>query len=78
MLMLTYSFAHGLQLQVPKELITSSQLLELRSQRRPSFIPTAPENGTKIYDTETGIIQRRLSNGIAVNYKVFKSHSSSS
>ncbi|KAH7857604.1 hypothetical protein Vadar_014497 [Vaccinium darrowii] len=61
------------ELQVPKELITSSQLLELRSQRRPSFIPTAPENGTKIYDTETGIIQRRLSNGIAVNYKVSRS-----
>lgn len=60
------------ELQVPKELITSSQLLELRSQRRPSFIPIAPENGTKIYDTETGIIQRRLSNGIAVNYKVSK------
>ncbi|KAF7133122.1 hypothetical protein RHSIM_Rhsim09G0100400 [Rhododendron simsii] len=61
------------ELQVPKELITSSQLQELRLQHTPSFIPIAPENGTKIYDTETGIIQRRLSNGIAVNYKVSRS-----
>ncbi|KAG5532272.1 hypothetical protein RHGRI_026793 [Rhododendron griersonianum] len=62
-----------LELQVPKELITSSQLQELRLQHRPSFIPIAPENGTKIYDMETGIIQQRLSNGIAVNYKVSRS-----
>ncbi|KAF7150191.1 hypothetical protein RHSIM_Rhsim02G0142400 [Rhododendron simsii] len=61
------------ELQVPKELITSPQLQELRLQQRPSFIPIAPENGTKIYDTETGIIQRRLSNGIGVNYKVSRS-----
>ncbi|KAI8567819.1 hypothetical protein RHMOL_Rhmol02G0151200 [Rhododendron molle] len=61
------------ELQVPKELITSPQLQELRLQHRPSFIPIAPENGTKIYDTETGIIQRRLSNGIGVNYKVSRS-----
>lgn len=59
---------------MPKELITSSQLQELRMQHRPSFIPIAPENSTKIYDTETGIIQRHLSNGIAVNYKVNENH----
>ncbi|KAI8538976.1 hypothetical protein RHMOL_Rhmol09G0145100 [Rhododendron molle] len=61
------------ELQVPKELITSSQLQELQLQHGPSFIPIAPENGTKIYDMETGIIQRRLSNGISVNYKVSRS-----
>ncbi|KAL6996046.1 hypothetical protein U1Q18_006181 [Sarracenia purpurea var. burkii] len=59
------------ELEVPKELISSSQLQELQLQCRPSFIPVVPGvNTTKIYDKETGITQRRLSNGIPVNYKV--------
>ncbi|KAL7244549.1 hypothetical protein ACSBR2_000018 [Camellia fascicularis] len=59
------------ELEVPKELISSSQLQELRFQRLPSFISVSPEaNVSKIYDKETGITQRRLSNGIPVNYKV--------
>ncbi|KAF8409839.1 hypothetical protein HHK36_002357 [Tetracentron sinense] len=61
------------QLEVPKELITSSQLQDLRLQRKPSFIPLSQEvNTTKLYDKETGITQRRLSNGIPVNYKITK------
>lgn len=57
---------------MPKELITSTQLEELRLQRRPSFIPVSPDvDPTKVYDKETGITQRRLSNGIPVNYKVY-------
>lgn len=61
-----------MQLEVPKELISSSQLQELRLQRRPSFIPLSPEiNVTKVHDKETGITQCRLSNGIPINYKVF-------
>ena len=64
-------FVNGLQIEVPKELISSSQLQELRLQRRPSFIPIGPGvNVTKIHDKETGITQRRLSNGIPINYKV--------
>lgn len=40
-------------------------------QQRPSFIPVDQEKRmTKVYDKDTGIIQRRLSNGIPVNYKV--------
>ena len=56
---------------MPKDLITTAQLQELRLMRNPSFTPLDSEqNGTKIYDKETGITQRRLSNGIPVNYKV--------
>jgi hypothetical protein len=59
------------QLEVPKELISSTQLEELRLERRPSFVPLPPDAGyTKLHDQETGITQCRLSNGIAVNYKV--------
>ena len=61
-----------LQLEVPKELISSSQLQKLRVERNPSFIPPSPEvNITKVHDKETGITQLRLSNGIPVNYKVY-------
>ncbi|KAJ6723654.1 STROMAL PROCESSING PEPTIDASE CHLOROPLASTIC-RELATED [Salix koriyanagi] len=64
------------ELEVPKELVTSTQLEELRLQRRPSFIPLLPDAGyTKLHDPETGITQCRLSNGIAVNYKISKSES---
>ncbi|XP_059640139.1 stromal processing peptidase, chloroplastic [Cornus florida] len=59
------------ELEVPKELISSPQLQELRLQQRPSFIPLSSDvDVTKIYDKETGITQRRLSNGIPVNYKI--------
>ncbi|KAI5599660.1 hypothetical protein BDE02_02G211200 [Populus trichocarpa] len=64
------------ELEVPKELISSTQLEELRLERRPSFVPLLPDAGyTKLHDQETGITQCRLSNGIAVNYKISKSES---
>lgn len=60
------------QLEVPKELISVSELEVLKLQRRPSFIPPTPElNVTKVHDEETGITQLRLSNGIPINYKVW-------
>lgn len=59
------------ELDVPKNLITPSQLEELKLQRRPEFVPWETEqNGTKFYDKETGITQLRLSNGIPINYKI--------
>ncbi|XP_027125887.1 stromal processing peptidase, chloroplastic [Coffea arabica] len=62
------------ELEVPKELITTKQLQELMLLRRPSFLSVGPDvNQTKVYDAETGIMQRRLSNGIPVNYKISKS-----
>ncbi|ONH98914.1 hypothetical protein PRUPE_7G271900 [Prunus persica] len=62
------------ELEVPKELISSLQLQELRQERMPSFIPFSPEtNVTEVYDKETGITQCRLSNGISVNYKISES-----
>ncbi|XP_057517630.1 stromal processing peptidase, chloroplastic isoform X1 [Amaranthus tricolor] len=66
------------ELEVPKDLITTAQLQELRLMRNPSFTPLDSEqNGTKIYDKETGITQRRLSNGIPVNYKISRHESQS-
>ncbi|XP_015880000.1 stromal processing peptidase, chloroplastic isoform X2 [Ziziphus jujuba] len=62
------------ELEVPKELISSSQLHDLRLERRPTFIPLSQgTNVKKVHDKETGITQCRLSNGIAVNYKISKS-----
>lgn len=64
------------ELEVPKELISLSELEELKLQRRPSFVPPSPElNVTKVHDKETGITQRRLSNGIPINYKISKTES---
>ncbi|RLM55629.1 hypothetical protein C2845_PM10G16570 [Panicum miliaceum] len=59
------------ELEVPKELITQPELDELKLQHKPSFIPlTEEDNVVKVFDTETGIAQRRLSNGISINYKI--------
>jgi hypothetical protein len=56
---------------VPKELITQFQLDDLKLQQKPSFVPlTKDQEVVKVFDSETGIAQRRLSNGISVNYKV--------
>ncbi|KAF0931421.1 hypothetical protein E2562_004549 [Oryza meyeriana var. granulata] len=59
------------ELEVPKELITQSQLEDLKLQRKPSFASLSKEeNVVKIFDNETGITQHRLSNGISINYKI--------
>uniref|UniRef100_A0A0E0AC26 Peptidase M16 N-terminal domain-containing protein n=1 Tax=Oryza glumipatula TaxID=40148 RepID=A0A0E0AC26_9ORYZ len=59
------------ELEVPKELITQSDLEDLKLQRKPSFASLSKEeNVVKIFDDETGIAQRRLSNGISINYKI--------
>lgn len=61
------------ELQVPKELITFSQLEVLRLERKPAFVSLKKEvELIKQFDKETGIMQRRLSNGIPVNYKITK------
>ncbi|XP_073296699.1 LOW QUALITY PROTEIN: stromal processing peptidase, chloroplastic-like [Primulina huaijiensis] len=65
------------ELEIPKELISAEQLQELRFLQQPSFIPVDQEKVSKIYDEETGIVQRRLSNGIPVNYKVSKNEANS-
>ncbi|KAL6873468.1 hypothetical protein ACP4OV_013550 [Aristida adscensionis] len=59
------------ELEVPKELITQSQLDELKLEQKPSFVSLTKEDDVvKVFDSETGITQRRLSNGISVNYKI--------
>ncbi|XP_047940416.1 stromal processing peptidase, chloroplastic [Salvia hispanica] len=61
------------ELEIPKELVSSENLQELLLQRRPSFVPLDQEKKmTKVYDQDTGIVQRCLSNGIPVNYKISK------
>ncbi|XP_078430545.1 insulinase (Peptidase family M16) family protein isoform X2 [Wolffia australiana] len=61
------------ELEVPKELISSLQLDELKFQRKPSFIPLSEGSSIRrVFDQETGITQCRLSNGIPVNYKITK------
>lgn len=40
-------------------------------QRKPSFVPISSRtDATRLFDEETGIVQRRLANGIPINYKV--------
>ncbi|KAK9684952.1 hypothetical protein RND81_10G245300 [Saponaria officinalis] len=58
------------ELEVPKDLIDSSQLHKLRLERNPTFLSLTAEHRTKLFDKETGISQLRLSNGITVNYKI--------
>ncbi|KAG4987363.1 hypothetical protein JHK85_030346 [Glycine max] len=66
------------ELEVPKELIQSTKLEELKKLRKPAFIPVNPEtDATKLHDEETGISRRRLSNGIPVNYKISKTETQS-
>ncbi|MED6204572.1 hypothetical protein PIB30_117508 [Stylosanthes scabra] len=66
------------ELEVPKELVQLSQLEELKKERKPAFISLSPEtDATKLHDEETGITQRRLANGIPVNYKISKTETQS-
>nr|XP_043618679.1 stromal processing peptidase, chloroplastic [Erigeron canadensis] len=61
------------EFEVPKELITSAHLDDLKLQLQPSFVSTGLDStSTKVHDKETGITQCRLSNGITVNYKISK------
>ncbi|KAG5090048.1 hypothetical protein JHK86_002660 [Glycine max] len=66
------------ELEVPKELIQSTKLEELKKLCKPAFIPVNPEtDATKLHDEETGITRRRLANGIPVNYKISKTETQS-
>ncbi|KAI3741540.1 hypothetical protein L1987_59214 [Smallanthus sonchifolius] len=62
------------EFEVPKELITSTEVDDLKLQLKPSFIPTGSlySNAIRVHDIETGITQCRLSNGISINYKISK------
>ncbi|CAI7839775.1 unnamed protein product [Closterium sp. NIES-53] len=69
------------EVEVPRTLISDAELAELQQKIRPRFVPFPPTEGNaadvapsewrvRQYNKETGIIQRRLSNGIRVNMKV--------
>lgn len=57
--------------ELPDRLISAEQLDALVEERKPEFVPVMP--GGDVYpppDPHSGVVQRRLSNGIAVNYRV--------
>ncbi|KAJ7516395.1 hypothetical protein O6H91_22G056800 [Diphasiastrum complanatum] len=58
------------ELEVPKELVSPIQLANLHMERKPSFVPVT-DGGMllKVVNDATGVVLRRLSNGIRVNYK---------
>eukprot|EP00249_Psilotum_nudum_P024970 c29336_g1_i1 orf=853-4701(-) len=59
------------ELDVPKELVSPVQLAALKLQCHPTFVRVKEDDiSTKIVDEATGIVQRRLSNGMRVNYKI--------
>ncbi|XP_076960383.1 stromal processing peptidase, chloroplastic-like [Bidens hawaiensis] len=60
------------EFEVPKDLITSTQVEDLKLQLQPSFVPALHSDAIRSHDIETGITQCRLSNGIAINYKISK------
>ncbi|XP_024021405.1 stromal processing peptidase, chloroplastic [Morus notabilis] len=62
------------EIEIPTELISSSELQELWLERQPTFIPpiSSKPNVMKLHDKGTDTTQLRLSNGISVNYKISK------
>eukprot|EP00850_Spirogloea_muscicola_P018683 SM000174S03338 [mRNA] locus=s174:45802:51599:- [translate_table: standard] len=61
------------EVEVPKWLLSPTDLAKLLQDCRPGFVPVL-DNSTelKLHDSTTGVTQRRLSNGIRVNYKMTK------
>ncbi|EFJ12171.1 hypothetical protein SELMODRAFT_446750 [Selaginella moellendorffii] len=59
------------EFDVPDELVSAAELSTLKMQRKPCFVPVT-DGGTllKIVNEQTGIVMRRLSNGMRVNYKI--------
>jgi predicted Zn-dependent peptidase len=62
------------ELEVPTELVSPMQLASLHMQWQPRFVAVTDvadaHNWSKYSDEATGVVQRRLSNGIRVNYKI--------
>ena len=58
-------------IDVPDALVPPERVAELLASRRPHFVPVPgreAEGAFPAADPETGIVQRRLSNGVRVNY----------
>eukprot|EP00897_Mesotaenium_endlicherianum_P002978 jgi/Mesen1/2708/ME000168S01777 len=59
------------EVEVPKSLISGFEMAKMKFRSRPSFVAVDTSGGpTRRYDEATGIIQRRLSNGVRVNMKI--------
>jgi hypothetical protein len=61
------------EVSVPESLIPAATLEELLASQRPSFVPVVgrEEEGPKPpAETTCGVVQRRLSNGVMLNYMV--------
>ncbi|GIL94695.1 hypothetical protein Vretimale_918 [Volvox reticuliferus] len=57
--------------ELPDSLISHEQLATLVAERQPQYVPVVPGSGEPFPppDPHSGIVQRRLSNGIAINYR---------
>eukprot|EP00271_Cylindrocystis_brebissonii_P022866 TRINITY_DN898_c0_g1_i1.p1 TRINITY_DN898_c0_g1~~TRINITY_DN898_c0_g1_i1.p1 ORF type:complete len:1519 (-),score=355.87 TRINITY_DN898_c0_g1_i1:1045-5601(-) len=60
---------------VPKALVSEEEMAAKKQKMRPAFIPlpqatASAADATRWFDPATGVVQRRLSNGIRVNMKV--------
>lgn len=61
------------ELEIPKELIGKSMVAKLKQKHSPAFVALSDtDQSLKVFDEATGIAQRKLSNGIRVNYKKTK------
>lgn len=59
-------------IEVPEALITPDRLAQLIATQQPHFVPVVPgaESVLPPPDPTTGVLQRRLSNGVTINYKL--------
>ncbi|KAG2437818.1 hypothetical protein HXX76_005438 [Chlamydomonas incerta] len=56
--------------ELPERLISEEQVEALVAERRPQYVAVVPEGDAfPPPDPHSGIVQRRLSNGIAINYR---------
>ncbi|CAD7695599.1 unnamed protein product [Ostreobium quekettii] len=61
----------GVDVEVPDDLVSEEELATIIDARRPSYVPmpgASADDPTTSFDPATKIYQRRLSNGIRVNY----------
>jgi hypothetical protein len=56
----------GTEVEVPRTLLSKDKVKELVQGRKPSFMPVSDKRG----ETDVGVVMRKLSNGVKVNYKV--------
>ena len=58
--------------EVPDQMVSDERIHELMVERRPEFVPVDDVSANPLADADayTGVVRRRLSNGVRVNYRV--------